>query len=285
MDNDPSSPTSEFNLSLEQFHEIAQVVERMTGINLPDRKHALVYSRLARRVRALGMKSFADYTAFVKGTDGSEELFKMAEALTTNVTKFFREDHHFEHFKTQLLPRLISSARSGGRVRIWSAGCSSGQEPYSIALCILAALPDARSYDIKILATDINTQVLATGRRGVYSAEDLNSIPANLRNSWTDVTGSQFEFDEAAKRLISFKQLNLIEPWPMKGKFDAIFCRNVMIYFAAELQSTLWERFSSKLNDDGMIYIGHSERVIGPASGVLNIEGPTAYRKKVRAAA
>ncbi|MFT3672923.1 CheR family methyltransferase [Aestuariivirga sp.] len=173
MDNDPSSPTSEFNLSLEQFHEIAQVVERMTGINLPDRKHALVYSRLARRVRALGMKSFADYTAFVKGTDGTEELFKMAEALTTNVTKFFREDHHFEHFKTQLLPRLISSARSGGRVRIRSAGCSSGQEPYSIALCILAALPDARSYDIKILATDINTQVLATGRRGVYSVEDL----------------------------------------------------------------------------------------------------------------
>ncbi|MFT3672922.1 CheR family methyltransferase [Aestuariivirga sp.] len=99
------------------------------------------------------------------------------------------------------------------------------------------------------------------------------------------MSGSQFEFDEAAKRLISFKQLNLIEPWPMKGKFDAIFCRNVMIYFASDLQSTLWERFSTKLNDDGMIYIGHSERVIGPASGVLNIEGPTAYRKKVRAAA
>ena len=145
MDNGSQSLTSEFNLSLEQFHEIAQVVERMTGINLPDRKHALVYSRLARRVRALGMRSFADYCAFVNGTDGKEELFKMAEALTTNVTKFFREDHHFEHFKANILPRLISAAKSGGRIRIWSAGCSSGQEPYSIALCILSALADARS--------------------------------------------------------------------------------------------------------------------------------------------
>ncbi|MBL8790425.1 MAG: protein-glutamate O-methyltransferase [Rhizobiales bacterium] len=285
MENGMPNVTSEFNLSLEQFHEIAQVVERMTGINLPERKHALVYSRLARRVRALGMKSFADYTAFVNGTEGKDELFKMAEALTTNVTKFFREDHHFEHFKTHLMPRLISKAKAGEKVRIWSAGCSSGQEPYSIALCILASLPDARSYDIKILATDINTQVLATGRRGVYALEDLASIPANLRNSWTEASGNQFEFDEAAKRLISFKQLNLIEPWPMKGLFNAIFCRNVMIYFSPELQSTLWERFASKLDDEGMIYIGHSERVIGPATGKLNIEGPTAYRKKLRAVA
>lgn len=285
MDQGPQSVSGEFNLSLEQFRDIAQLVERMTGINLPDRKHALVYSRLARRVRSLGMKSFADYCAFVNGTDGKEELFKMAEALTTNVTKFFREDHHFDHFRSKMMPRLANTAKSGGRVRIWSAGCSSGQEPYSIALCILSALPDARSYDIKILATDLNTQVLATGQKGVYSIEDLSSIPTNLRNSWTESSGDRFEFAPAAKNLISFKQLNLIEPWPMSGQFDVIFCRNVMIYFSQELQSSLWDRFAAKLVDDGMIYIGHSERVVGPATGKLNIEGPTAYRKKLRAAA
>ena len=141
-------------------------------------------------------------------------------------------------------------------------------------------LPMPAPNDIKILATDINTQVLATGRRGVYPLEDLSSIPLNLRNSWTETSGDHFEFDEAAKRLISFKPLNLIEPWPMKGQFNVIFCRNVMIYFSQELQTTLWDRFAAKLVDDGMIYIGHSERVVGPAIGKLNIEGPTALSQE-----
>lgn len=275
---------SEFRFTQSHFRELSGMVEKLTGNNFPDSKQTLVYSRLARRLRALGLQSFDDYCRLVKSPHGQDELNQMAEALTTNVTKFFREDHHFTHLKNKMLGPLIQRAKAGGRVRIWSAGCSSGQEPYSIALQILQALPDARGYDIKILATDFSTKVLDIGKRGRYPLEELPGIPADMRASWTDKFADYFEIDEAARSLIQFKHLNLMEAWPMKGPFDVIFCRNVMIYFTQDIQSKLWARMVALQPTDAVLYIGHSERITGSATGQLVLDGITTYRKVERMA-
>jgi len=280
-----ATTTTEFRFTQAHFRELSAMVEKLTGNNFPDSKQTLVYSRLVRRLRALGLQTFDEYCRLVKSPTGSEELHQMAEALTTNVTKFFREDHHFTHLKNKMLGPLIQRAKAGGRVRIWSAGCSSGQEPYSIALQILQALPDARGYDIKILATDFSTKVLDIGKRGRYPLEELSGIPADMRASWTDKFTEYFEIDEAARSLIQFKHLNLMDPWPMKGPFDVIFCRNVMIYFTQDIQSRLWARMIALQPADSVLYIGHSERITGPATGKLVLDGITTYRKVERASA
>ena len=275
---------AEFRFTQAHFREIADTVERLTGNNFPDAKRTLVYSRLVRRLRALGLQTFDEYCRLVKSPSGQSELHQMAEALTTNVTKFFREDHHFTHLKTKVLAPLIQRAKAGGRVRIWSAGCSSGQEPYSIALQVLQALPDARAYNIRILATDFNTKVLDIGRRGRYPLEELPGIPPDMRSAWTDKHAEYFEIDAAARDMIEFKPLNLMDPWPMKGSFDVIFCRNVMIYFTQDIQSKLWTRMVALLPTNAAMYIGHSERITGPASGQLALDGITTYRKVERTA-
>jgi chemotaxis protein methyltransferase CheR len=285
MINSNSVGKREFAFPAASFQEIATLMKVQTGISFDESKSALVYSRLTKRLRALGMESFEQYCMLIKSSDGAAELSHMTDALTTNVTKFFREPHHFEHFKKNCLPRLISKARAGDRVRIWSAGCSSGQEPYSIALTILSTLPDARAYDIKILGTDISSRVLNIARQGVYPLDEILGIPQDLKRSWVDVASDSFEFDEAAKRLIEFKHLNLIERWPLRGPFDVIFCRNVMIYFNDELQDQIWRKMIPLLVPNGALYIGHSERVSGSAAQLLTLDGITTYRMKMKAAA
>jgi chemotaxis protein methyltransferase CheR len=206
----------------------------------------------------------------------------MIAALTTNVTRFFREPHHFDHLRSKALPPLLARARQGERVRIWSAGCSSGQEPYSIALTILALMPDARSFDVRVLATDINPKVLAAGRAGQYTEDELVDVPKEARRSWMEKVESDdgtYAFDDAVRGLVSFRQLNLMTPWPMRGPFDLIFCRNVVIYFNEETQIRIWDRMMPLLRDGGVLYIGHSERVTGPATAKLVLEGTTTYRK------
>jgi chemotaxis protein methyltransferase CheR len=285
MFNSNSARKNEFAFPAESFREIATLMQIQTGIKFDESKSALIYSRLTKRLRALGLQSFEQYCALVKSREGVDELVNMKDALTTNVTKFFREPHHFEHFKVHSLNRLISKARAGGRVRIWSAGCSSGQEPYSIALTLLSALPDARAYDIKILATDISSRILDVARSGIFSTDEINGIPESLRRSWLDVASDTFELDEAVKRLVEFKHLNLIERWPMRGPFDAIFCRNVTIYFNDKLQEEIWQKMVPLLAPQGTLYIGHSERVSGPAADLLSIDGITTYCIKSRMAA
>ncbi len=196
----------------------------------------------------------------------------MLTALTTNVTRFFREPHHFEHLKTRVLPHLIANARRGGRIRLWSAACSSGQEPYSIALTLLSLWPEAASHDVKMLATDIDPHMLATGRRRA-STRSASSEPVPRRPAQAllraDARSTASRIGASARRcaaLVAFRQLNLIEPWPMQGPFDAIFCRNVVIYFDEPTQQRIWEKFVPRLAPDGALYIGHSERVTGPAA-------------------
>jgi chemotaxis protein methyltransferase CheR len=271
----------EFVFTESDFRQIAAMVHGDAGIALPDAKATLVYSRLAKRLRALGLQSFKDYCALVAGLDGVDERQRMLAALTTNVTRFFREPHHFDHLRQKLLPSLIDRARSGGKIRLWSAACSSGQEPYSMAMALLAAMPDAAQHDVRILATDIDPNVVAEGREGVYAEGLLSGVPDEYRKRWTRPSraAGHVQMAEELGELITFRELNLIGDWPMKGTFQAIFCRNVAIYFDDPTQHRLWGRFAPLLSTDGMLYIGHSERVAGSAAAAFEPAGITAYRR------
>jgi chemotaxis protein methyltransferase CheR len=270
----------EFAFTEADFRRISAMVHGDAGISLPAAKATLVYSRLAKRLRALGLTSFKDYCALVAGHEGLDERQKMLAALTTNVTRFFREPHHFDHLRDKVLPPLLDAARRGGRVRIWSAACSSGQEPFSIAMTILGLMPDAAERDVRILATDIDPNMIAEGRAGNYAASLLAGIPDELRRRWTLPAGpGAVRMAEEARALVTFNELNLIGDWPMKGRFDAIFCRNVAIYFEDDTQARLWSRFAPLTNPDGALYIGHSERIQGPAVAAFRPEGVTTYRR------
>lgn len=281
---DSALVTGEFLLTGADFKKIASMLRADAGIFLPESKATLVYSRLAKRLRVLGLSNFKEYCAFVEGSQGKDERHSMLAALTTNVTRFFREPHHFEHLKTQILPPLIEPAKRGGRIRVWSAACSNGQEPYSIALTILSLLPDANKFDIKVLATDIDPNMVAEGERGIYSETLLEEIPSELRRKWfvpapqTAESQKNFSVADDLRTLVSFKELNLIGNWPMKGPFQAIFCRNVVIYFEQETQAKIWSRFVPLLAPKGSLYIGHSERLSGSAADLFRSEGITTYR-------
>jgi chemotaxis protein methyltransferase CheR len=288
MTNAPSTPQrddrraqlvdGEFQFTAEDFRTIAATLHSAAGIALPESKATLVYSRLAKRLRALGLESFREYCALVTDAKGLDERQQMIVALTTNVTRFFREPHHFEHLKEKVLPPLLASAKRGGAVRIWSAACSNGQEPYSIALTILSMMPDAPEYDIKILATDIDTQMLAEARAGVYSSQIVAAVPGELRARWFERDGDNFRVSEPMRRLTTFNELNLIGDWPMRRQFQAIFCRNVVIYFEEETQAKVFSRFLPLMSPEARLYIGHSERVCGEAAARLETDGVTTYR-------
>lgn len=270
--------TGEYPLTTDDFRRIAAVLYEDSGIHLPEGKAALVYSRLAKRLRQLGLDSFRGYCALISSSEGASERRTMLSALTTNLTRFFREPHHFDHLKALLAGGLAAKARAGARLRIWSAGCSTGEEAYSLALTILSVIPDAPELDIRILASDIDIEVVAKAEAGVYSAESVSQIPAALRGRFKPHGGSKDEFvvEPVVRSLISFRELNLMGEWPMRGKFDAIFCRNVAIYFTEPTQERLWDRFGDKLTPEGRLYIGHSERVASPR---FVTDGQTVYRQ------
>ncbi len=261
-----------------EFDAIAFYAKQTFGLNLPPAKREMVYARLIKRVRRVGASSFSDYLAIVRQDGQEAERSEFLSALTTNVTQFFRESHHFDYLRSAVLPTLIAKAKAGHRVRLWSAGCSAGQEPYSMAMVILDQCPDAGRLDLKILASDIDPRILGTARAAEYPIEQLAAIPSHLqRFTKLGKTGEDFSIGEAPRSLISFAELNLIDEWPIRGQFDAIFCRNVAIYFDAQTQSRLWERFSRQLATGGHLFIGHSERLAGPASDLLRSVGITVY--------
>jgi chemotaxis protein methyltransferase CheR len=275
----------EFHLSSADFNTIAAILLSEVGISLGENKVNLVYSRLAKRLRLLRLTSFRDYCALISSAEGEKERGEMIAALTTNVTRFFREPHHFEHLKTEILPAALQFAKKGGRVRLWSAACSSGQEPYSMAMTILSLMPEANRHDIKILATDVDPNMIAFGQAGSYQSAALESIPGALRSRWfTNLGSGDMQAGDDLRSLVSFRKLNLIGNWPMRGRFQAIFCRNVVIYFNQETQSRIWERITPLLDPNAALYIGHSERVSGPAERLLKSDGITTYRLTSRSA-
>jgi chemotaxis protein methyltransferase CheR len=252
------------------------------GIYLNDTKASLVYSRLSKHIRNLGLAGFREYCALVSSPDGAAARREMLSHLTTNFTRFFRENHHFDHLRTEVLPDLLARARSGGRVRIWSAACSDGQEPYSIALTVLSLMPNVADYDFRILATDIDPKILAIARAGAYDATALETVNPVMRKQFfreTEIAGRQkWQVEDRVKRLITFNELNLMAQWPFKGPFDVIFCRNVVIYFDEPTQMRIWTRFAGLLPEGGHLYIGHSERVSGDAKNLFDNTGITTYR-------
>ncbi|WP_099863929.1 protein-glutamate O-methyltransferase [Pararhizobium haloflavum] len=274
----------EFPLTRRDLSEIAAMIYADAGIALNESKASLVYSRLSKRIRQLGLADFAAYCALVGAPGGEAERREMLSFLTTNFTRFFRENHHFDHLRDHVLPPLLKSAREGGRVRIWSAGCSDGQEPYSIALTALSLMPEIGSYDFRILASDIDPKIIAKARAGVYDDHAVETVPAAMRKQWLreNPTGSggRWSVGPQAKALIAFRELNLLTEWPFKGPFQVIFCRNVVIYFDEQTQARVWGRYCDMLAPGGHLYIGHSERLSGPAKDRFDNIAITTYRRR-----
>ena len=272
----------DYVMTAEDFRRITTALHAASGIVMNDSKATLVYSRLAKRLRQLGLDSFRSYCALLASRDGEDERTRMLSALTTNLTRFFREPHHFDHLRTEVLPPLLEQARRGGRVRIWSAACSNGAEAYSAAMTLLNQMPDAASRDVRVLATDIDEQMVSAARDGVYEGTATQGLTPTMCGQWMTRGRSDgadsWSAGDALRAVVSFRQLNLLAPWPMQGKFDAIFCRNVCIYFDEETQNTLWSRFADQLSPAGVLYIGHSERVCGDALRRLRNVGVTTYR-------
>jgi len=270
-----------------EFSFIAQFAHQNFGLNLTPSKKDMVYSRLLKRLRKLGLQDFASYLALLNSSAVNTEYSELLSALTTNVTQFFREKHHFDYLRDVILPDLIGRARAGYRVRLWSAGCSAGQEAYSMALTVLALCPEAEKLDFKILASDIDQQIIKFAKAATYPQTELVAIPKNY-HSFVVVPPTAiktFGFTPSVRKLISFAELNLIADWPFSGPFDAIFCRNVAIYFDAETQARLWHRFAAMIPENGHLFIGHSERISGHASAIMKSVGVTAYQKRAQNAA
>ena len=277
----PEAPR-EFAFSEADFRSLAQVAYDYAGIALSDSKRNLLYSRLSRRLRVLGLASFRDYRDYLAGNDREIEMF--INSISTNHTKFFREEHHFDHLRSHLVLPFVQSAKASGnrRLRIWSAGCSSGEEPYTIAVVLKREIHDLHSHDVRILATDIDTDVLAKAERGEFALPTVDEVPKAYQGYFNETNGggasAKVAMDAEVKSLITFRQLNLMQPWPFRGHFDAIFCRNVMIYFDGPTKSALIDRFVRQIRPGGWLYIGHSESLIGAHPGLQSV-GRTIYRR------
>jgi chemotaxis protein methyltransferase CheR len=263
------------------FERIRGIMYRISGVNLTDSKEELIRSRIGKRVRAMGCESFAQYVDFVESEEGREELGRMVDALTTNKTSFFREEPHFVFLREIALPALLAR---GERIRFWSAGCSSGEEPYSLAILLLEAVPNIGLRDVRILATDISRNMLGRAQEGVYGKGQVKEIPPGLRSRHFDPiqAGSReeprFKVRREVMDLVAFSHLNLMRPWPMKGPFDVILCRNVMIYLDRPTREHLVRRFTDLLPSGGYLMVGHSESLNGIGHGLRYVQ-PAVYGK------
>lgn len=276
----------EFRLSEREFSRIRERVYKIAGISLSDAKRTLVISRLSKIVRMLGLASFDAYIDYLEASGRAEDDQHFVNALTTNLTRFFREDHHFEHLSSFVASLVAKPRRIGKngrpRLRVWSAGCSTGQEPYTIALSLLAAFPELKRWDFRILATDIDSSVLAKAASGLYPASELSGLSSQRALLFDKAGPGEIAVPQQARELVTFKLLNLIGPWPVRGPFDAIFCRNVAIYFDKPTQGVLFDRLGQVLAPDGFLYIGHSENLQAVSKG-FRLVGKTVYQPKTNA--
>ncbi len=266
------------------FRFLREFVLEHCGISLGDHKRQLVQGRLLRRLRALKLGGFSAYCDVLR-RDPAGELGELASAISTNVTSFFREMHHYDLLIGELLPRWLAEKRRGGdRLRIWSAGCSTGEEPYALAMVLAEAMEKLGSNaDAKILATDLSPQALETARKGVYALDRLGGVGDERRKRW--FLRGEGTYDGLAcihprlRELVTIQPLNLLHPWPMQGPFDAIFCRNVVIYFDKPTKLRLFARYADMLETGGYLFLGHSESMYG-LSDDFDLVGRTVYRKR-----
>jgi len=263
-------------ISKNQFEHLARKVYGICGIELKAGKEQLVQSRLSKRLSALQLKSFDEYFDLLEREPNGKEVVLMIDSITTNKTSFFREVEHFNFLRSEVYPKF-----EGSSMRIWCAAASSGEEPYSIAIQLLEELPRIQSRDVKILATDISTKILARAREGIYTTESLQPISAAWRSKHfraTDQTATTWQVRPETAAMVKLARLNLMEPWPMRGPFDIIFCRNVMIYFDKKTQERLVQRFYDLIKPGGYLLVGHSESLTGAAHDFKYVQ-PATYRK------
>lgn len=271
---------NEFALSNREFERIRERLYDVAGISLSDAKRTLVIARLSRILRTMKLPSFDAYVDYLEKQGSADDAQEFVNALTTNLTRFWREEHHFDHligYVGDLMKTHVS--QSSKRLRIWSAGCSTGQEPYTIALGLLAAYPDLRRWDFKILATDIDTSVIAKAATGIYPEGELNGLTPDRARLFEKLGDGRVRIPSSVASLVSFKPLNLMAPWPMKGPFDAIFCRNVAIYFDKPTQGQVFGRLGKILAPGGFLYIGHSEN-LGTGGAGFRLVGKTIYQSR-----
>lgn len=273
-----SAREREFVFDDADFAALRKIVKEITGISLSEQKRELVYGRLARRLRTLGVATFREYRDIL--ARDTVEQAHLTNAITTNLTSFFREKHHFDHLRDNILKPLAN--QPDRRVRIWSAGCSTGEEPYSMAMTIAEALPDFARRDIRILATDLDSDVLAKAQSGIYGQDRVQGMAPDRLSKFfkeTSERGQQaFSVAPALRSLITFKQLNLMHPLPMQGPLDVIFCRNVIIYFDKDTQRELFSRIRQLQRPGDLLCLGHSESLFRVSEDYTSI-GRTMYRR------
>ncbi|MCW8878780.1 MAG: protein-glutamate O-methyltransferase CheR [Kangiellaceae bacterium] len=278
FDDRKSIVDKEFVFTQQNFEHVVALINRLSGISLSERKTDMVYSRLARRIRKLNAGDFDNYLDIVESDE--EEKVNFINALTTNLTHFFREQHHFDYLRNQFIPELFRQNKR--RIRFWSAGCSTGEEPYTLAMVWHDIKNKPIDVDFKILATDLDTNVLDKCRKGIYTEEKLKPVEKEYLK-WFKQTGDcrqdEWQINPKLQDYIFFKQLNLMNEWPMKGPLDLIICRNVLIYFDKPTQQSLVRRFNELLADDGCLILGHSEN-LSAEKGLFTAIGRTIYRKK-----
>ena len=272
---------ADFSLSTREFERIRELVREHTGIALSAAKRELVYGRLSRRLRALRLTGFGEYIELLEGGAGPE-IEEFINAVTTNLTSFFREPHHFDYLAREFLPKRVASDAGTRRLRIWCCAASTGEEPYSIAMVLREAAQQLAGWDVKLLATDLDSAALAAGEAGIFGGERVRSLnPSRLGRFFERGTGAQTGRARAnaeLRALITFRQLNLMHEWPMRGPFDAIFCRNVVIYFDKATQRTLFERMAALQRAGDLLFLGHSESLYR-VSERYELIGRTVYRR------
>jgi len=272
------SSRKEIPLLEDEYQRIYQLIKKNFGIDLHPAKKDLITSRLNKRLNSLGIESYGAYVNYLMDHwDAEVETF--ANAITTNLTSFFRESHHFEYLEDTIIPNLVENIRRQKRLRIWSSACSTGEEAYSMAMVFYHNRETLGCHDIKLLATDLDTNVLKTAYAGVYGSERLASVPEKyLADSVTQIDDKLFEVNTALKKMISFRRLNFFTLWPLKGNFDLIMCRNALIYFDEEAQRTVIEKFSHHQSSGDYLILGHSESA-EQVSDKYELVGKTIYRK------
>ena len=269
----------EFDFSDQDFGRIKKIVYDYAGIDLNESKKNLVYNRLAKRIRFLNQNSFKEYIEYVERV-GKEEFVHLINAITTNLTFFFRENHHFEFLADTVIPELLKKNSASKKIRVWSAGCSTGEEPYSIAIVLKEAVP--AGWDAKVIATDLDSNVVQTATDGVYAIDRLKGVTDARKKRWfmkgKGAMEGKVKVKKELQEVIQFGQLNLMEDWPIRDAIDVIFCRNVVIYFDKPTQSRLFDRYAERLPMGGHLFIGHSESLYNVCDR-FELLGKTIYKR------
>lgn len=271
-------------LHANEFERVARIAFDRWGLSIGEKKVTLVTTRLSKFLRGSRFESVAAYLDYVENDASETELLELFDLLSTNVTSFFREKQHFDYLEREFYTPLArgNTTRPGRRIRLWSAACSTGPEPYSMAIQALECLPGIDQWDFKILGTDLANSAVEQAQRGVYPASMLEGMPGNLLGKYFNrrtIGGEMcYEVTDRVRRLVTIGQLNLMEEWPFKGKFDVVFCRNVMIYFDKPTKDRLVERLTGVMRPGGILAVGSAESVSKPVLGLRTVQ-PSVYVK------